>query len=258
MLARLPPLRPTARLPSRVGFNVVTRLLKLITALVAIVLLGGCGGSSGGGSATNGIEKLTADKALAKVKADAATVKSVHVKGDIVQSGNTLGLDVHAGQSEGEGTLTVGGGTVELKLVDGEAYLRGDEAALKSFGASDQELAATAGKWLKSSASGGQFDSFSTFLDTEQLFTSLLDPNGTVKTGELTTLNGEKAFTLIDTATDAEGGGGTLYVAATGKALPLRIAKAGTEGGSVDFLDYDAELNVEAPADAIDISQLGG
>lgn len=234
----------------------MTRLLKLITALAAIVLLGGCGGSSGG--STNGIEKLSADKALAKVKADVETVKSVHVKGNIVQSGNTLGLDVHAGDSEGEGTLTVGGGTVELKLVDGEAYLRGDEAALKSFGASDAELAATAGKWLKSSASGGEFASFSTFLDTGQLFSSLLQPNGTLETGELTTLDGKKAFTLIDTATEADGGGGTLYVAATGKALPLRIAKAGTEGGSVDFLDYDAELNVEAPSDAIDISQLSG
>jgi hypothetical protein len=236
----------------------VTRLLKFFAALVTVVLVGGCGGSSGGGSDTNGIEKLSADKALAKVKADAATVKSVHVKGEIVQNGNTLGLDVHAGDAQGEGTLTVGGGTVELKLLDGVAYLRGDETALKSFGASDAELAATAGKWLKSSASGGEFESFSLFLDRDQLFTSLLDPNGTLAAGKLTTINGEKAFTLIDTATEAEGGGGTLYVAATGKALPLRLAKAGAEGGSVDFLDYDADISVEAPAGAIDISQLGG
>lgn len=236
----------------------MTRLPKFCAALVTIALVGGCGGGSGGGSETNGIEKLTADKALAKVKADAATVKSVHVKGEIVQDGNTLGLDVHAGDAEGEGTLTVGGGTVELKLLDGTAYLRGDETALKSFGASEDELAATAGKWLKSSASGGEFDSFSLFLDTSQLFTSFLDPNGTIQAGKLTTINGKQAFTLIDSATEAEGGGGTLYVSATGKAVPLRIAKAGSEGGSVDFLDYDAAINVEAPEGAIDISQLGG
>ena len=235
----------------------MTRILKLLVAVVALMLVGACGGSSGGGE-SNGIEKLSADKALEQVKADADTVKSVHVKGKISQSGNTLELDVHAGDAEGEGTLTVGGGTVEIKLVDGTAYLRGDETALKSFGANDQEVAATANKWLKSDAASGPFASFTAFLDRDKLFESLLDPNGTLKTGDTTTINGQPAYTLVDTATEAEGGGGTLYVSATGKALPLRIAKAGTEGGSVDFTDYDAAINVEAPADAIDISQLGG
>ena len=229
----------------------MTRLVKFLAALVVIVLLGGCGG----GASTNGIEKLSADKALAKVKADAATVKSVHVKGKIVKNGNTLGLDVHAGAGEGEGTLLVGGGTVEIRLVDGVAYLRGDEAALQSFGASAAEVSSTANKWLKSQASGGPFESFTLFLDRSKLFDSLLDPSGTIKSGSTTTLNGKKAYTLIDTSSTD---GGTLYVSATGKALPLRIAAAGTEGGTVDFLDYDAPVNVEAPAGAVDISQVGG
>jgi hypothetical protein len=219
---------------------------------MTVVFLAGCGGSSGGGD-TNGIDELTAEQALQKVKTDVATVKSVHVKGEIAQGGNTLGLDVHIGDGEGEGTLTVGGGTVEIKLVDGVAYLRGDEQALTTFGANEQEVAATANKWLKSDASAGEFKTFTTFLDQDELFNSLLEPNGTIKTGSTTTVNGQDAYTLIDTASD----GGTLYVSLTGKALPLRIAKAGSEGGSVDFLDYDAEVTVEAPADAIDISQLG-
>jgi hypothetical protein len=234
----------------------VTRLLRLLAVLVATVLLGACGGSSGGES--NGIEDLSADDALAKVKTDTATVSSVHVKGKLVQSGNTLELDVHAGDNEGEGTLTVGGGTVELKLVDGTAYLRGDETALTSFGASEQEIAATADKWLKSPAAGGQFDSFSLFLDLDKLFDSLLDPSGELETGSTTTIQGQQAFTLIDKGSEADSTGGTLYIAATGKALPLRLAKAGDDGGSVDFLDYDAPIDVEAPSDAIDISQLGG
>jgi hypothetical protein len=231
--------------------DVVTRLPKLLAALVVLVLLGGCGGSDAG---TNGIEKLSADKALAKVKADAATVKSVHVKGKIVKEGQTLELDVHAGAAEGEGTLVIGGGTLDIRLVDGIAYLRGDEAALQALGAPPAEVSSTADKWLKSQAAGGPFESFTLFLDRQKLFDSLLDPKGTLESGETTTVSGKKAYTLVDTSTD----GGTLYVAATGKALPLRIAAAGTEGGTVDFLDYDAAVNVEAPADAVDLSQLGG
>jgi hypothetical protein len=224
----------------------------MVVVLLAAALVAGCGGGSGG-AASNGIDKLAADKALDKVKAATATVKSVHVKGEISQAGNTIGLDVHVSDGAGEGTLMVGGGTVELRLVDGEAYLRGDEAALTSFGASQTQVAATANKWLKSAASGGQFQSFTTFLDLSTLFDSLLMPNGTIKAGSTTTLNGQKAYTLIDTASD----GGTLYIALTGKALPLRVAKAGSSGGHVDFLDYDADVSVQAPDGAIDISQLG-
>jgi hypothetical protein len=225
------------------------RRAKLLGAVAMLVLLGACGG----GAKDNGIEKLSADQALAKVKAAANAITSVHVKGAIDQNGTSLALDVHLGKSSGSGTLTISGGQLEIRLVAGTAYVLGDQAALTAAGAPASQASLAAGKWLKGSATSGSLSSFSSFLNLKSLFNALLTPQGSLKTGTSTSVNGVKAFTLIDTSTS----GGTLYVAQTGKALPLRIKKSGSGGGTIDFTDYDAKVTVTAPAGAIDISQLG-
>lgn len=229
----------------------MTRLLKTLVPAVALALVAGCGGGSDGGS-RNGIEKLSADKALAKVKSDVATVKSVHAVGRIDENGQQLSLDVHVARDRGIGTLGLGSGQLEVRLVDGTAYVRGDEAAYTAFGASSAQVKLIANKWLKGSSSSGDLSNFSGFLDLGKLFDSLLTPDGKVETGKTTTLHGQPAFTLVDS-----GAGGTLYIAETGKALPLRIEKTGTGGGQVDFTDYDDPVSVSAPSGAVDLSQLG-
>lgn len=228
----------------------MTPLVKSLSAVAAAALLAGCGGGGGG---DNGIEKLSGAKALAKVKADVADVQWVHAKGQINQGDKTLQLDVHAGHDVGEGTLVVGGGQLELRLVDGVAYIRADKDAMAALGASPAEAGLAAGKWLKSPESQGAFASFAGFLEADKLFGSLLTPSGTVSTGRTTTVNGTKALALVDSTNDA----GTLYVSETGKALPLRIVKTGSGGGRVDFTDYGDPVDVSAPAGAVDVSQLG-
>jgi hypothetical protein len=218
---------------------------------VALVLVGGCGG--GGGAQANGIEKLSADKALAKVKAAAATVTSVHVKGTLSQGTQTLGIDVQLGSGKGAGTLSASGHALEVRLLDGTVYVRGDAATFEAFGAPAAQASLAGGKWLKSPATSGSFTSFSGFLEIKGLFDSLLSPDGTVKLGKSTTINGTKALTLVDTAST----GGSLYVAETGKALPLRVERGGAAGGHIDFTDYGSAVTVTAPAGAVDISQLG-
>jgi outer membrane lipoprotein-sorting protein len=225
----------------------VNRLLRALVVLPALALV-----ACGGGGGTNGIEKLSGDKALAKVKADVAGVQSVHAHGTVSQAGKQLQLDVHVAQSKGVGTLGIGDSHIDMRLVDGTAYVRGDTAAYTAFGATPQEAQLVADKWLKGSSDSGDLSNFSNFLDLKQLFDSLLTPQGTVKTGGTTTVNGQKAFVLIDSSD-----GGKLYVAETGKALPLRIEKTGTGGGTIDFSDYDADVSVSAPEGAIDLSQLG-
>lgn len=226
------------------------RLRKSLGALATIALLSACGG----GGSDNGIEKLSADKALAKVKADTNTITSVHVKGQIDQSGRSLGLDVHLGKGKGYGTLTISGGSLEIRLLNGTAYAKGDKTSLIASGAPAAQATAAADKWLKGSATTGSLSSFSNFLDINSLFNALLTPQGSLKAGSTATINGQKALALIDSSSN----GGTLYVAETGKALPVEIKKTGTGGGTIDFTEYNAAVNVTAPAGAIDISRLGG
>jgi hypothetical protein len=223
---------------------------RLVAAVVGALLVTGCGGGSSG----NGIEKLKADDALAKVKAAAADVTSVHVKGTIKQSGQDLTLDVSVGSSAAKGSVGVGGGTMELRLVDGVTYFRGDSKVFAAFGANAAQASLAANRWIKDTSASGPAGSFSAFLDRKKLFDALLTPQGTIKTGGSATVDGKKAVILVDSSAE----GGKLYVAAEGAALPLRIERSGDNGGRVDFLDYNADVKVEAPSGALDLSQLSG
>ncbi len=237
-----------------VGSGLVMRLRRpvphLVVALLGMTLVTGCGG----GDKTNGIEKLSAKDALAKVKTATASVKSVHVKGTINQSGKPLTLDVSVGSSAAEGSIGVGGGTMDLRLVDGTTYFRGDSKVFAAFGANAAQSSIAAGRWIKDTSSNGPAGSFSSFLDEQKLFDALLTPQGTITKGGTATVNGKKAVVLVDSSS----AGGKLYVADTGEALPLRIERTGSNGGRVDFLDYGVDVQVDAPSGAVDISQLGG
>lgn len=230
--------------------NRVTRCLVALFGLVGVVLLAGCGG----GAKSNGIDKLGADAALAKVKAAVADVHSVHVKGTINQSGQPLALEVVVGPDSAEGSITVAGGTMDLRLVDGITYFRGDAKVFAAFGANAAQASVAAGRWIKDTGTSGPAAGFAVFLNRKQLFDNALTPQGTVSTGGSATVNGQKALILIDNSSQ----GGKLYVASTGAALPLRIARTGDNGGRIDFTDYNADVNVVAPSGAIDISQLSG
>ena len=227
-----------------------TRSLVALFGLVGVVLLAGCGG----GDKSNGIDKLGANAALAKVKAAVADVRSVHVKGTVNQSGQPLNLEVFVGSDSAQGSIGVGGGTMDLRLVDGITYFRGDAKVFAAFGANAAQASLAAGRWIKDTSTSGPAASFAGFLNRKQLFDNLLTPQGTVSTGGSATVNGHKALILIDNSSQ----GGKLYVASTGAALPLRIARSGANGGQIDFTDYNAHVSVEAPAGAVDITQLSG
>jgi hypothetical protein len=231
----------------------VTRHLRTLVALFALAgtaLLTGCGG----GAKSNGIDKLGPQAALAKVKAAVSDVKSVHVKGTINQSGQPLRLEVIVGSDSAQGSITVAGGTMDLRLVDGITYFRGDAKVFAAFGANAAQASFAAGRWIKDTSTSGPAASFAGFLDRKQLFDNLLTPQGTVSTGGTATIDGREALILIDNSPQ----GGKLYVETKGAALPLRIARTGDNGGQIDFTDYNADVSVEAPPGAVDISQLSG
>jgi hypothetical protein len=226
------------------------RLRVLLLPILAVLLVAGCGG----GSKSNGIQKLSANAALAKVKAAAANVKSVHVKGAISQSGQSLTLELSVGTDAAQGKIGLGGGTMELRLVHGITYFRGDSKVFGAFGANATQSAQAANRWIKDTGTSGPASAFAAFLDTKKLFGQLLTPQGSLSTGGNATINGQKALILVDSSAQ----GGKLYVAETGSALPLRIERTGSNGGRIDFTDYNAAVKVDIPAGAVDISQLGG
>lgn len=227
-------------------------LRALIWPVVAVALVAGCGG----GAKSNGIDKLSATAALSKVKAAVANVKSVHIKGTVNQSGQALTLELFVGTDVAKGTIGLGGGTMQLRLVNGVTYFNGDASVFTALGANAAQSSQVAGRWIKDSSSTGPAAGFSVFLDRDKLFDSLLAPQGTVTKGGSATVNGQKAVILIAGSSSSSSGEGKLYVASTGDAVPLRVERDGSNGGRIDFTDYNADVQVDAPAGAVDLSQL--
>src|SRR3954469_22805829 len=220
----------------------------LLTCLATLLVAGACGG----GENDNGIEKLSADKALAKVKAALDDVSTVHVTGQVNANGQSLDLDLRDKSGGGVGTIKVGGGRIDMVRLNGTIYVKGDAKALQTMGASSSQATLVAGKWLKHSAtSQGGFAALASLLDTQALFANITSPQGTVKSGKVTTIDGKKAYTLIDAQ---DSGNGVLYIARTGEALPLRVDQPGTSGGTLSF-DFGGSVNVKAPSGAVDLSQ---
>ncbi len=64
-------------------------------------------------------------------------------------------------------------------------------------------------------------------------------------------MNGQKAVGVTDKSK-----GGTLYVASTGAAYPLEIAKGGASGGKIVFDRWNKPVSLSAPTEAVNINQL--
>ena len=98
------------------------RTSKLMSAVAvsAVLLLAGCGGTSGTAATSaapsgNGVADLTADQILATTTEAAKAQSSVHVAGKGTSGGQAIALDVHLRQGGGGyGTITLGANALQI------------------------------------------------------------------------------------------------------------------------------------------------
>lgn len=215
---------------------------------VAAALLAGCGSSSSSG---NGVASKTPAQIVEAAKAASAKAVSAHVSGSIVSGGKPISLDMElAAGKGGKGRITVEGLSVQLIEVDKAVYINGS-AAFYTHLAGSAAATLLQGKWLKAPASNSNFASFSQLTDLGKLIDSTLAAHGTLKSAGTTTVNGQKAVGVTDSAK-----GGTLYVATTGEAYPIEIVKTGSDGGKVVFDRWNKPVTLKAPASSVNINQL--
>lgn len=254
--------------------TVMKRRLGATLAAVALTAGGlgmtGCGSDSAatssataaattGTAADNGVASLGAKEILAKATDAANGASSVRIAGNIDQGGQQISLDLTVGKDTADGTLGIKGQQVDVRLVGGTFYMRAPAAFYESLGKTGGAAIGqlVGGKWfsvpLDNSAAAQQFASFQAFTDKSTLFDSLLKDaeNATVKgTGDV---SGQPVVLLDDAK------GGTLAVATTGEPYPLQVSGSGDgSAGTINFTDWNAPVNVTAPAGAIDIGGLLG
>ena len=95
-------------------------------------------------------------------------------------------------------------------------------------------------RWLQGSATKQPFIAFAKFMSVSGLVSDALKQHGKLTNLGAKTYKGQKVVAIKDSKD-----GSILYVAATG-------------AGSLSFSDWNKQVSVSAPKDAIDITKLGG
>jgi hypothetical protein len=227
-------------------------LLAGLSLVLVLVPLAGCGGSSSSG---NGVASKSPTEIVSAAKAAANGASTVHVAGSTVTGGSpiTLDLSLVAGQG-GRGKLSENGLGFELVQVGGALYISGSPAFYSHFaGSAAAQL--LQGKWLKAPVSNSSFAGISSLTEPRKLLSTVLDaalahPTALASTGT-TTIKGQTVVGVKDTSQ-----GGILYVATTGPAYPVEIAKSGAGGGTIAFGEWNKPVTLTAPTPAVDIEQL--
>lgn len=214
-------------------------------ALAALVLVGGCGSSSG-----NGVSSKTPAQIVAASKAAADAASSAHVSGSIVTAGGPIGLDLSLSSAGGRGQLSLAGLGFELIQTGATVYIKGSANLYRHIaGASAAQL--LQGRWLKAPSSAPEFTSIASLTNLHGLVDATLADHGALTKLASSTVDGQRVVGLRDAAM-----GETIYVATAGKPYPVQVTRSGSGGGTVHFGSWNTPVAIAAPANAIDLEQL--
>jgi hypothetical protein len=224
--------------------------------LVAILalsasLLAGCGSS---GPKSNGVEDKSATEIVQTAKETAKSADSVHIAGTINAGGKvTLDLSLARGKG-GKGKIQTNNMTFEIISTGGKVYFKTNAAALQQLGGG---IAAQllAGRWIIAPSSLGQLSSLTSLTDMGKLFDSLTSSLGTLTKGGTSDVDGQPAISVTSTR---PAGGGTLYVATTGDAFPLKLEGSKSNAGTITFDQWNEPVELKPPPNPVDFSKLSG
>ena len=230
------------------------------TLLVVTLAFAGCGGSSPSGTNTNASDNGEAAKSAQQVLTDAVTAakaaSSFRMSGQIATGGQQIGIDMTIAKGKGAtGSMTLKGQKVDLVIVGTNGYMKAGTAFWTQFGGSAGGAIAqlVADKWMKFPTSNAQFGQL-TGIASSSIFDQLSTNHGAITNKGATTYKGQSVVDLFDGSKL-----GHLYIAATGTAYPVAIAKSGAgDGGTITFDSWNMSVTVTAPSGAVDISKLGG
>lgn len=204
--------------------------------------------------AGNGVAALTADQILARVKAALVKAGSFHVAGTTIEDGEKLAADLRVSGPDVAGSLSTGPARVELLAVGGHRYIKPNEAFWSITGAGLQAhaIAQRVGdRWVKVDPA----DQSLTDMFSVATVDNVLAADGKLTKGTTQDIAGVPTIGLVD------GGepGGTLYIATSGEAYPVRLA--GPDGSGATFGEFGhrfAEIKAPAAGDVVDAASLPG
>lgn len=216
--------------------------LSMVAIGAGLALLAGCTGTPDPEPTptTNGVENLAAEEILDAAKEALLNAASFRVVGEGEQEGQSITVDMVFADDAQQGEVTTGGMTWEMLVVDDNMYFRGDASMWSEFLGDEAEsiMPLLIGTWVKMPLGQG-FD-----LDA----VDILEPEGEVEKGEVTTLDGQPVIVLTSDE-------GELYVSLVGEPYPVKLVN---ESGELEFTDIGEEVTIEAPENVFDLESVAG
>lgn len=232
------------------------RRMLTMAAAAALLLLASCSAASSPSTVTgaspgtaaaraNPLAGMTASEIGVKAVADLKAAKSVHVAGSVIDSGQSIGLNLTLAGSRCSGVMSLAGtGSFRLIEIGKTVWLKPDNKFWKTAGgANPTVMNIVAGKWLKTTIKRAGLSDLATLCSPNKLAGAMFSGGvtGLVK-GKTLNLGGQLAVQVKDTADAA-----SAFVSETGTPEFLRI-DSGNGQGRLDFTRYDAPVHIKVPS----------
>lgn len=194
----------------------------------------------------------SADKVLSVVKTSANNASAVHVKGNIVDSGAKVSLDVQMNKDgSASGTIGQDGQNFNLIIANGTDYVQFTKDLLSASGldATSEPGSLLLNKWVSSKskllAGSGMEDTFKQMSFNSFVSSVFSDFDGErAKASGTSTVDGVPVG--IYKAQD-----GTAYVSTSTPHYLIRMVEAPSDGnGQIDFTGWDKPVRVDPPSAA--------
>ncbi len=219
-----------------------SRTRRLVVALVALVVVAGV--ITGVYLVTRGPTGLASELPAQIVQAAATAVKTAsgfEMSGTGNFGSGLTGFDFKVRSNDIAGTMMLDGSGVTFEVLDGNAYYKAPAAFWTAQGLPSSLLGAYAGKWVEALAGSPTASAFSIGSITD--IASTLENHGTLAAGGTGTVNGQPVVFVKDTSE-----GGTLAIATSGPAYPLRLSRTtGSSTAVITFSNWSTVLPFTPP-----------
>lgn len=235
-----------------------------LAAGVLALSLAACGddGDSGGSAESEEFVGLDVAEIKAEVLADMKEAESVHLEGSFAQDGGEFAIDMGiTADGDCAGSITTEGATADIIAGPDGTFLKGDQAFwdVAAPGQGDAIMSMLDGKWALVPAT--QAGSFSEICNLQNFIDELEDEEDeeedAAEKGDTAEVNGEEALEIIG-EDDETGDPTSVWVSTEAPHYILRVSSdSETEGGELNFTDYDEPVDTEAPDEDeyVDLSQ---
>ena len=232
----------------------------VFSCLVAGIAVAACGGSDAGALAGK-----TAKQILSTGVAAAEAQKSVHYVLRASGQAQSQTITGDAGQSEGVQTVQTGADEVEVEVVGGLAYLKGNAGGLQhTIGIPAAAATKYAGQWIAVASSDTLYGPITQAVTLHGIFTQLT-PTGTLVASTPGKISGREVIGvrggLPGKTQSGVTGDAVLYVSTASSTLPIGFTGQATSSGKKvtdvgAFTHWGEPLNLVAPTGAVPYSSI--